>query len=295
MAMSGPDFPNSILLNNLRELLGEKCRNHQFVVCVRGHLGGFTLFNPRFLFPRLAPATVGRFSYGVNTSYGSSDCLVENNIFNSISSPLLIDQGASGNVFGYNYMTNMIYPGFNLAEGCETTHGAHPTMNLFEGNYGTQIGHTTSSTVHPATQLTHFRERMTGLEPGKQNYTYPVSVQGTNWYENYVGCVFGTAGYHRIYEYNITNGAYSYPPVAIFWLGACNLNEPNTNGSITTVQTQFRHGNYDVATTTNSGIVWDPNTPDHTVPASLYLSADQLGLATGLALHGLIRRIPAER
>lgn len=210
----------------------------------------------------------GSVSYGVNIAYGTSDSLVENNIFNAITSPLLLDQGCSGNVFGYNYMTNMIYPGINLAEGCETTHGAHPTMNLFEGNYGTQIGH---DYIHgSSSHNTHFRERMIGYEPGKQSYTYAVSVQGTNFYQNFVGCVFGTAGFHKNYEFNVQFVPNAYPPNAIYWMGVYTIGGSPAAGSMLGSQLQFRHGNYDVA---DNSIVWNPSVADHTIPPSMYLTS----------------------
>ena len=73
--------------------------------------------------------------YGVNCSRHATLCLVENNIFQTLRHAMMVKQGASGNVFGYNYSldpvwdnsTSNIPPDISL-------HGHYPSLNLFEGN-----------------------------------------------------------------------------------------------------------------------------------------------------------------
>ncbi len=77
--------------------------------------------------------------YGVHLSQASA-CLVENNIFDDTSNGVLL-VSASGNVIAYNYTygvhrttneTSWMWPD-------TWTHGAHNTMNLWEGNNKTDI------------------------------------------------------------------------------------------------------------------------------------------------------------
>lgn len=71
--------------------------------------------------------------YGVNLSNHSTSCLVENNIFKTLRHAMLIQVGATGNVFGYNYSTNPYWTNSGIPPDI-SMHGHYPTMNLFEGN-----------------------------------------------------------------------------------------------------------------------------------------------------------------
>ena len=77
--------------------------------------------------------------YGVSLGRHVSDCLVQNNIFETLRHAMIVSQGANGNVFGYNFST---------IRKCETTawtpcdislHGHFPFRNLFEGNMVEEI------------------------------------------------------------------------------------------------------------------------------------------------------------
>jgi hypothetical protein len=73
--------------------------------------------------------------YGIALHYHTSECLVENNIFVYLRHAMMVKTGANGNVFGYNYSTDVnqdVYP-FD-ASGDISLHGHYPFANLFEGN-----------------------------------------------------------------------------------------------------------------------------------------------------------------
>lgn len=75
-------------------------------------------------------------AYGVSCENGSGDCLVENNIFRRLRHSMLVQSGANGNVFAYNYSlqpykTDTIPNDFS---GDIALHGNYPYFNLFEGN-----------------------------------------------------------------------------------------------------------------------------------------------------------------
>lgn len=88
----------------------------------------------------------GGAGYGVEFGFHSTDGLCENNIFDSLRHAMLVQAGAVGCVFGYNYSINPVQGEgeTNLNEGWDppdiSLHGHYARMNLFEGNVVTEIG-----------------------------------------------------------------------------------------------------------------------------------------------------------
>ena len=73
--------------------------------------------------------------YGVTISNHASECLVENNIFKHLRHAMMVKAGACGNVFGYNYSTDVYRSEFPHSYGGDISlHGHYPFANLFEGN-----------------------------------------------------------------------------------------------------------------------------------------------------------------
>lgn len=75
--------------------------------------------------------------YGVVLSFSSSDCVVENNIFNTLRHSILFQAGSNGNVIGYNYSSNAHWTGTSFPAsfaGDVVMHGNYPFFNLVEGN-----------------------------------------------------------------------------------------------------------------------------------------------------------------
>lgn len=76
-------------------------------------------------------------AYGITLEYTSGDCLVENNIFEHLRHSMLVQAGANGNVFAYNYSTDPYWTQPPLpanSAGDIVCHGNYPYLNLFEGN-----------------------------------------------------------------------------------------------------------------------------------------------------------------
>jgi len=84
----------------------------------------------------------GGHGYGVAITTHSTDNLVENNIFDKNRHAMLVQRGANGNVFGYNYSINATGDGqisiFNRITDV-SLHGHFNYMNLFEGNVVQEI------------------------------------------------------------------------------------------------------------------------------------------------------------
>jgi hypothetical protein len=77
--------------------------------------------------------------YGVLCQTTTGECLIENNVFNHLRHSMLLQSGANGNVYGYNYSINPYWTEPNLpanSAGDMVLHGNYPNSNLFEGNIG---------------------------------------------------------------------------------------------------------------------------------------------------------------
>ena len=74
-------------------------------------------------------------AYGVTLQFTTGACLVENNIFKHLRHAMLLQAGANGNVFSYNYVFDSYWSNFPTNSGGDITlHGNGPFLNLFEQN-----------------------------------------------------------------------------------------------------------------------------------------------------------------
>jgi len=81
---------------------------------------------------------IGGAGYGVQLFNRSTNCLIENNIFEHLRHSMVIERGANKNVFGYNYSFDQYsFPAKNLSD--LNIHGHYSFGNLFEGNYVEKI------------------------------------------------------------------------------------------------------------------------------------------------------------
>lgn len=75
--------------------------------------------------------------YGIACQASSSENLIENNIFRRLRHAMLLQAGANGNVFAYNYSRETFWvqpPAPSDVSGDIVIHGNYPFSNLFEGN-----------------------------------------------------------------------------------------------------------------------------------------------------------------
>ncbi|MFA7325423.1 MAG: T9SS type A sorting domain-containing protein [Candidatus Kapaibacterium sp.] len=76
-------------------------------------------------------------AYGIMLQFATSECLVYNNQFNHLRHSMILQAGANGNVFSYNYSTDPYWTDVSLpanSAGDLVLHGNYPYSNLFEGN-----------------------------------------------------------------------------------------------------------------------------------------------------------------
>jgi len=111
----------------------------------------------------------GGHGYGVTCSGHTTDWLVENNVFDSTRHAMLVQVGANGNVFGYNYSQNVLQGTgeTNLNQGWYppdiSSHGHYAYMNLFEGNSINRLS-VSDYWGPPGPGNTYFRNRVLSKE-----------------------------------------------------------------------------------------------------------------------------------
>lgn len=163
-------------------------------------------------------------SYGVEF-YSGSDSLIENNIFQAVASPYMLNGPGSGSVFGYNFS---IMNFFNTSLYNQNAHGDHTAgvdTALAEGNVGNSVN---ADVIHGTHNLmTYFRNRFSGPAPacwasssntsnsvqafstgtfGTCNSNLEaISADSFSRFYNIIGNVLGTTGVNTVYESSSNN------------------------------------------------------------------------------------------
>jgi hypothetical protein len=209
---------------------------------------------------------VGGYAYGVVCANRSTDILTEDNTFHHLRHSMVVKEGATGCVYGYNYSFDT-YQGDNWLAPDMFVHGAHANMNLFEGNYATKMDG--DFTHGSGSYNTFFRNYVT-------RNSNAVTVTGGRWavnnditqsYSNFVGNVLGSPGLTWSAEETSAtrNTSSTYE-----WSWGFTGDGDTTRDSTTPRDTALRHGNFEPM---SQQIMWDATISDHMVPSSLYLAA----------------------
>lgn len=217
-------------------------------------------------------------SYGIEW-YPGGDSLVENNIFEKVTSPLMVNSSASGSVAAYNYSFNDYETASaNALYGSVWLHSGGIDNILFEGNVGAAFFGDSIHGTHNF--VTIFRNYYNGWETGKSGQTTPMMMWTFTRYVNAIGNVLGKQGYHNNYECDVPSCvAGGIRDVSIYGLGQMsNTNSPDPNVKTT----MMRWGNYDVV---NDSVQWNatevptglskysnPLPGSHNLPISFYKS-----------------------
>jgi hypothetical protein len=222
-------------------------------------------------------------TYGIFIEFRASENLVQNNIIRKArhSTPL---SGGSGNVIAYNYVVDSYMGDYPNSLPETQGHGAHPYMNLFEGNvypnFEFDFAHGSSS------HNTLFRNylNMTSTNPNTGSPMtgglFALNFAYFNNYENVAGNVIGPYGSQctaSAYEINADASQSS----TIYKLGYYDdggTPSPDPSLSAKVGQTILRGGNWDCNTNL---VIWNNNVPKgsrvdtylapQTLASSLYL------------------------
>jgi hypothetical protein len=237
----------------------------------------------------------GSQSYGIEVETASAS-LIENNIFQQTTAPVMFGAG-SGNVVDYNLALDDYYTGGSgqYTQAAYAAHNAGNEMNLFEGN-NFVVGPWADDSWGSSTQTTLFRNMSPGWYTGKTAGTTPIITRALVRSMNVIGGVYGQPGYHTIYQ-TIATSASAFSGTehsSIYSIGLAN-EDSCSSGSKTSCDpvvgsTLMRWGNYD---TVSNAVRWDSTEASpgsvpyvnanfnsshfsslaHTLPASLYYSA----------------------
>jgi hypothetical protein len=221
-------------------------------------------------------------SYGVET-FPTSDSLIENNIFQHVAAPIVMNGPSLGTVVAYNFAIDNYYqPGGDLWMQPHTTEHDFTAMELVEGNDGQSFQ---SDNIHGTHAFqTLFRNFYHG-DPDKTTNTTIVHLWSYSRYFNLIGNVLGRAGYYDRYETNLESTG-----TDIYSFGEPDVDSPAAPDAIVRA-TLMRWGNYDTVSGTVRfeptevpaalGLYRNPVPGTQALPASLYLSSKPAWLGTG--------------
>ena len=213
----------------------------------------------------------GDHAYGVFIFVTNSDHLIENNIFYHLRHSMVLEGGGSGNVFGYNYsefMWDANWPDTDWLMGDLITHGAHPYMNLFEGNI---VNHISADYVHgSASHNTYLRNYSDTQSEGAIYALRSVEVMKANASLNFIGNILGYIGSYTAYENGLGSGINSRTGANDFiYTFGYSSDGDTTSDDQNPYNTVLRHGNYDYF---NNSAIWN-GSDDQDLPNSLYLAS----------------------
>jgi hypothetical protein len=215
--------------------------------------------------------------YAVLLEFRNSSNPIENNIIRRGRHSMIM-MGCSGNVWGYNYIVDPYMGEYHNSLPENDIHGAHPFMNLWEGNDSPNLefdfahGSNSNNTVF----RNYFNLICTNPDTGKPMTSglWAINLAYYSNYENIVGNALGPYGVtNTASTYQIQAGASQSP--AIYKLGFYDdggTASPNGSLSAKVENTLLRGGNWDANTKT---VIWSNNVPKGSLAAS-YLSAQSI-------------------
>ncbi|MGZ6398654.1 MAG: hypothetical protein ACXWRZ_16955 [Bdellovibrio sp.] len=219
-------------------------------------------------------------SYGVETFGASGDLLMENNLIQHSTAPIVINDGGANIVLGYNFTIDdyRAQPDYLMSASFHV-HSPGVSHVLLEGNNGLAM---VSDDWYGSTNfVTAFRNHFYGdiyNNPTKTTQTEIMQIAAYSRYYNFIGNVLGRSDYYTVYE---PSGSIGCDITNIFCFGYSHA----TGGveDALTKPTSMRWGNYDTVTGTSRFVASEvpsslANYPNpvpltNTLPTSLYLSA----------------------
>lgn len=219
-------------------------------------------------------ANKGTQSYGVGCTAQCDSILIENNIIQGIVDAMVPSGTCTGCVFAYNFAVNADDSDTAVMFSSNAMHTASTDYILEEGNIGGGVN--LDSTHGPHSFNTFFRNYFTGYEANEgvipYQSTLAVIIDAYSRYNNLVGNVLGTAGYHKTFKCAPTSplqqfctGYTFYVQFAVYTSGWSHSDQldynytPHTPNDMLTSTSMMWWGNYDVVT---NAVRWCGNSGD---------------------------------
>jgi hypothetical protein len=254
-------------------------------------------------------ANRGTQSYGIGCSSYCGGVLLENNILQGIVDPTVANGNCSTCVIAYNFALNQDNSTTSFMFASNAMHTASTDYILEEGNIGSSVN---LDLIHgPHSLNTFFRNYFNGYEANEgvmpTQQTLPIIVAAYSRFNNFVGNVLGTAGYHVTYKCAATTSTQQFCAGYNQWTATSIVNlgfshgdqldynyTPHTPDDPLTPTSTMLWGNYD---TVNDAVEWNgsevptsdahfPNSvpSSHNLPASFYngVTSSVASCGTGL-------------
>jgi hypothetical protein len=257
--------------------------------------------------------TPGGGGYLLGVQGGTSETLIENNIFWYGNKEDVMQAAGGGNVLAYNYMDDAFDDGTAVISPEAGVNAGHMTtshLELLEGNYSQNFKGDTY--WGNAIYITAFRNWFSGLRAGHAplgTYAYraggcsyfygdwtgrkAVDVQGGTLYNNFVGNVLGMNGQKLlsspsgsclgyiqnsfVEQYYNSSQSLTSDPVIMWNFGDYQDSSGAWQQNNSTIETQTRNGNWDWVTRAQhwygTGGTKDGGAKPVTIPNSFYLSS----------------------
>jgi hypothetical protein len=218
-------------------------------------------------------------SYAVEFEIGSGN-LVENNIFQQTTNPLMFGAG-TGNVIAYNFEINDVTSNLYSLQTSYASHNTGNNFNLWEGN--NQIGVWTDDAWGSSANDTIYRNLLTGWQGGGYSTNFiPIQVRTYHRGFNVIGNVLGHPGSQNQYQAIATSSSggtgASDSGTSIYELGWADISGPGSCGTGASSSpacdakvgsTLMRWGNWD---SVNGATRWDAT--EASPAAATYLGAN---------------------
>jgi hypothetical protein len=225
--------------------------------------------------------------YGAYFQFSNSDHKVENNIFFHNRHSVVYQGGGSGTAMLYNYMDDQYTDDLTYLGSARTSHGAHPYMNLWEGNivssfaaddyWGTSshfvffrnwLWGGETNTNWPSGRIASFPPLegydAISLYPGQSYYSFVDNVLGNPSLSSLGGtnALMSSATVRIFNEYPSAAAPVMYSLGGTLTLGGANA--PSSDA------TALLQGNYDYKT---KGVAYYDGGSNHTFQASYYYTS----------------------
>jgi hypothetical protein len=215
----------------------------------------------------------GGAGYALSFASGTSEVLVENNIFINACKEMVVRSSGAGSVIAYNYADdawNFDNPGW-VEVGLNGSHMAGSHHILFEGNYSQNID--SDYTHGNAIALTFFRNWLSGQRRSftDSSNARTVGLAYGSWWHSFIGNVLGRNGQMSgwTYEAPAMSGANANWSDKVIWKLGYDPERWSMHADPKTLATVVRDGNWDFVT---RSVRWHNTAAGFVVPNSLYLS-----------------------
>jgi len=208
-------------------------------------------------------------NYGISFFFWNSDHKIENNILRHHRHSIVFEGGGSGTVVLYNYIDDNYTDDLTYLGSSRINHGAHPMMNLYEGNWVSHL--MADSFFGSSSHITLFRNWLRGAEsqielPQNPNNGFiAADIAKDQKYYSLVGNVLGVPDWISSGTVRNSGDCRVSEPVAYYY--GCD----STGGyDALTFNSMLTHGNYDYVS--GSVAFWDGGS-NHRLKNSMYYAS----------------------